>query len=294
MKKQLLHSLLLMTILVWSGAERVNAEVKDEAREFLLREARINREKQEFRQESIIGYERYIDLIVQRENLKDGEVILKGHKGVAERVRKLLSRTCQKQITIDLNVTKSENQQDINASMSEKNTLQITSESLNLPEIELLAILAHELVHAFRQDPRFTSNLVALDYNQRKKLRSRMNSTEANWVTSIQVLAAQKVARKQEVLADLAGAALLELNGYGYDSLEKLFTRFKQMNIREDDALQSLVGENTKDHPYLNERIEILRQYKPTVLKLVEQIKSTNSCFDLSESNIQVTNLSEK
>lgn len=288
MKKQLLHSLFLVTILVSSGTGRVNAEVKDEAREFLLREARINREQQEFRQESITGYERYIDLIVQRENLKDGEIIVKGHKGVVERARKLLSRACQKQLTIDVNVTKSAGRQDINASMSEKNTLQITSESLNLPENELLAILAHELVHAFRQDPRFSSNLVVLDYNQRKKLRSRLNSGEAKWVTSIQVLAAQKVSRKQEILADLAGAALLELNGYGYDSLEKLFTRFKQMNVREDDALQSLVGEDTKDHPYLSERIEILRQYKPTVLKLVEQIKSTNSCFDLSEPNIQV------
>lgn len=291
MKKQLLHSLLLIAILIWNSAERVNAEVKDEAREFLLREARINREKQELRQESIIGYERYIDLIVKREGLEDGEIILKGHNTLVKQVKKLVSRVCKKKITIDFDVKKSENRQDINASISDKNALQVTSESLTLPENELLAMLAHELVHAFRQDSKFTSKLVDIDYKQRKKLGSRINSGEANWVVSIQVLAAQKVTRKQEVFADLAGAALLELNGYEYDSLEKLFTRLMQMNVREDDALQSLVGEDIKDHPYLNERIEILRQYKPSILKLVEQIKSTNSCFDLSKPNIQVESL---
>jgi hypothetical protein len=287
MKKQLLHRLLLIAILISNSAERVKAEVKDEAREFLLREARINREKQELRQESIIGYERYIDLIVKREGLQDGEIILKGHDTLVKQARKLVSRVCKNKVTIDFEVKKSENRQDINASISENNALQVTSESLTLPENELLAMLAHELVHAFRQDAKFTSKLVEIDYKQRKKLESRINSGEANWVVSIQVLAAQKVTRKQEVFADLAGAALLELNGYEYDSLEKLFTRLMQMNVREDDALQSLVGEDIKDHPYLNERIEILRQYKPSILKLVEQIKSTNSCFDLSKPNIQ-------
>lgn len=275
---------------VLSSQASVSSESKD-INSFLLNEARVNAKTQEFREEAINEYEKHLRSKIEREKLKSKVIIVKGDKVLVPKIRALLLKACNKDIIIKAKIKASKDRQDINATVDAKGSLQVRSESLNLPEKELLAMLSHELIHVFRKDTNFINAVKELNYKQLKEIDSVMNESEKKWLMTIQFLATKKIERKQEILADLTAAALMELSGYGYTSVEKLLTSFIEFNIQEDDFLQHLVGKDTKSHPLLQERIIILRQAKPEIIKLVDRLQSSNSCLDLSNPNISVEHM---
>lgn len=286
-KRSFAISLLMAGSFVLSGITSARSE-SEHISNFLLNEAKANTENPDFRAEAINEYEKFLSSTVERKQLKRSNTVVKGDTVLVPKVQALLLRACNKDLTINANLKASNNLEDINATMDTKGKLRVKSESLNLPKHELLALLAHELVHAFRKDPNFINAVTEANHKQLTKMNSVMNDSEKRWLVTLQYLATKKVERKQEVLADLTAAALMELSGYNYDSVEKLLTSLVKLNIEEDDFLQHLTGKNTKSHPEVQERITILRQAKPGILKLVNQLKSSNSCLDLSNPNISV------
>lgn len=231
---------------------------------------------------------------IKRKKLKNKEIIVKGDKVLVPKIRALLFNTCNKGITIKTKIKTSKDPQDVNATVDAKGRLQVRSKSLKLPEKELLAMLSHELIHIFRKDTNYINNVKETNYKQLKKIDFALNKSEKKWLLTLQFLATEQIERQQEVLADLTAAALMELSGYGYDNVEQLLTSFTKLNIQEDDFLQHLVGKGTKSHPYISERIATLRQAKPDILKLVDRLRVFNSCLDLSDPNISVSNLHPK